>query len=205
VAESARAEVHADPYAILFIHKKVDIVITAADGSELVARHLLKRRDGLQLPRRIVKEHVRANLLVARFVVLAAYAEADDVPHIVHDASDVGAQLGARHVEAHGLIAAADVITNAGRADGIPVGDYAADGNTVANVVVRHEGDLVRSASADANLVQSALIGRAEDRNLVVKNLHSYHWIARFNLLLTVGVDLIQRSWRFLLCRNKKP
>jgi hypothetical protein len=43
------------------------------------------------------------------FIVPAADAEADRVQYLVHDSTDVRAQIGARHIETHSLIATADV------------------------------------------------------------------------------------------------
>jgi hypothetical protein len=50
VTQPSRAEVHTNPHAILFVREQINVVIAAADGTELVTRHLLERRNSLQLP-----------------------------------------------------------------------------------------------------------------------------------------------------------
>ena len=115
MSESARAEVDAYPDAILFIHQQVHEMIAAADGAKLLASHIA---EVLELPRslsdavsdvpgRIVIQQVVVDL----FGVLAAYAETDGLPQIVHDGGDVAADIGCISIGAHRLVAAADVIT----------------------------------------------------------------------------------------------
>ena len=47
-------------------------------------------------------------------VVLAANAEAHALPHLVHDPAHLVAYVFGGNVEAHGLVATADVIAHAG-------------------------------------------------------------------------------------------
>ena len=81
----------------------------------------------------------------------------------------------AGHIDTNGLVAAADVVADTGRADRILVCHHAADGHTVADVVVGHQCDLVGGARAHTNLVKRTIIGLTEHRNLVIENLHAYH------------------------------
>ena len=74
---------HTNPHAILLVCEQVHVVIAAADGAELVTRHLLERRNRLQLPGHIIEQSV-----VNPFVVPAANAEADNRPHVVHDSGN---------------------------------------------------------------------------------------------------------------------
>ena len=55
VTEPARTEMHAHPDALLLIREKIDIMISAADGAELIARRLFQMRHRFCLPRRIVE------------------------------------------------------------------------------------------------------------------------------------------------------
>src|SRR5215469_9413293 len=97
--------------------------------------------------------------MVHLFVVPASNSEADGRPHVVHDLGNACAQFRTRHIDTYSLVATADVVADAGRADRILVRDYAADGHAIADVVVGHERDLVCRALANTNLVQSALVG----------------------------------------------
>src|SRR5580704_3171361 len=82
------------------------------------------------------------------------------------------AQFGARHVDAHGLVSAADVEADTRRADRVPVGHDTSDRDSVTEVVARHERNFVGSAGADTNLAECTVIGLSEDRDAVVENLH---------------------------------
>ena len=81
----------------------------------------------------------------------------------------------AGHIKAHGLVSAADVVADTGRADRILVCHHSADRHTVADMVVGHQCDFVCGACTDANLVQRTIIGLTEHWNLVIENLHAYH------------------------------
>jgi hypothetical protein len=162
--------VHTNPHEILFVCEQVNIVIAAAHGAELVTRQFLERRNRLQLPCHIIEQSV-----VYLFVVLAANAEADDRPNVVHDRGNARTQLRAGHIYTNGLVSAADVVADTGRTDRILVCHYSADRHTVANVVIGHQCDLVGGACTDANLVQRTIIGVTKHRNLVIENLHAYH------------------------------
>ena len=67
VSQSARTEMHADPDAILLIREKIDIMISAAHGTELIAGGLFQIANRSQLPCWIVKQFV----LDARFAFSA--------------------------------------------------------------------------------------------------------------------------------------
>ena len=42
VSEPARSEMHTYPDAVLFVRENIDIMISAADSAELIARDLLE-------------------------------------------------------------------------------------------------------------------------------------------------------------------
>ncbi len=50
MTETTRAEVHADPDAVLLVDEDVDVVVAAADGSELRVRLVTQRLCGLGVP-----------------------------------------------------------------------------------------------------------------------------------------------------------
>jgi hypothetical protein len=162
--------VHTNPHAILFVCEQVNIVIAAAHGAELVTRQFLERRNRLQLPCHIIEQSV-----VYLFVVLAANAEADDRPNVVHDRGNARTQLRAGHIYTNGLVSAADVVADTCRTNRILVCHHSPDRHTVTDVVVGHQCDLVGGACTNANLVQRTIIGLTEHRNLVIENLHVYH------------------------------
>ena len=81
--------------------------------------------------------------------------------------ADAGAQLGCGEVQAHGLVAAGDVEADGGGADAAFGGDDAADGHAVAEMSVGHEGQVVRGAGADPRLLQSVLLVRTPDGDVV--------------------------------------
>ncbi len=109
--------------------------------------------------------------MIDALVVFPADAEADDRPDVVHDAVNVGAKFSGGHVHTDGFVAAGDVVTDAGRADGVFVGDDPADGDGVAFVVVGHERDFVGGEGAGFDLGDGTGLGRAPDGN-VVYELH---------------------------------
>jgi hypothetical protein len=189
--------VHTNPHAIFFVREQVYVVIAAAHGAKLVTRHLLERRNRLQLPGHIIEQG-----MIYPFVVLAANTEADNRPHVVHDSGDARTQLHAGHIKTHGLVAAADVVANTGRADRILVCHHSADRHTVADMVVGHECDLVGGACTDTNLVQRTIIGLTEHRNLVIEDLHAYHESVPHLL-----ASLLKAKWRqhFLGTNEKAP
>ena len=168
VTEAAAAEVDADPDAVILVDEQVDVVVARADGTELLARHLLERRDGLQLPGVVVEQFV-----VDVFLVAAADAEGERLEDVVHDRGDLGAHLVGVRVETHGLVTAGDVIADARGRDVLAVGDYAADRHRVPEVVVRHERHAIRSALAGGHLHLGLLVGLAAPvGNGVVEEFH---------------------------------
>src|SRR5262249_18516001 len=150
------------PDAVLLVGEQIHVVISGADRAQLLSGHFLEWRHGTGLPRIAFEQR-----MVDTFVVAAADAEADGAPDIVHDALDGFAKLFAGHVNADGFVAAGDVIADAGGADGVLVGDDAADGHSVALVVVGHEGDSVGGAGAGLNLRNRAFVGLAPNWNAV--------------------------------------
>ena len=58
MSKAARPKMDADPDAVLFIGEKIDIVISAAHGAELILRHLFQTTHWLQFPSRIIKQFV---------------------------------------------------------------------------------------------------------------------------------------------------
>ena len=83
VTESTRTKMHTDPNAILFVGKKIDIMISAADRSKLVGRDRFQISDRLYFPGGIVKQFV----FDARFA-FASDAERNVAHNIVHDFLD---------------------------------------------------------------------------------------------------------------------
>ena len=74
------------------------------------------------------------------------------VEDLVHDPREVGLDVGERDVGEDGLVAAADVVADAGRAQVLAVGDDAADRLRVADVAVRAQDALAAFCRVDAAL-----------------------------------------------------
>ena len=73
------------------------------------------------------------------FEVLTANAKRDRAPDIIHDGFDMGLDLSCGYIETGGLIAAGNIITDAGRAYLVVVGHDATDGHAIAQVMISHE------------------------------------------------------------------
>ena len=58
VSEPARPEMHADPDAVLLIREKIDVMIAAADRTELVARYLFQLANRFDGPGRVIKQRM---------------------------------------------------------------------------------------------------------------------------------------------------
>jgi hypothetical protein len=167
VSQSAGAEVHADPHAVLFIGEEIDVVISAANRAQLLASHFLERCNGFAFPGSAIKQGV-----IDPFCVAASHAEANRVPDLVHDFLDGGAKGGSRHVEQNGFVATGDIVANAAGTDGVSIGDDSADGHGVTLVVVGHQGHFVSGLCARLDLGDCPFIWRAPDRDSV-DNVHS--------------------------------
>ena len=109
---------HTDPDPLSFVFENVNVVVAAANGTELCSGHIPQRS---QLPRRAVRTLgdlpgiivvVVEEFVVDPFLVLACKPEGDRVPDVIHDARDVGAHVGCVGVGEHGLVAAADVVAD---------------------------------------------------------------------------------------------
>ena len=73
--------------------------------------------------------------------VLATDAKGDRAPDVIHDRLNVCFHLTRGDIQADGLVAASDIVTDAGRIQLVTIGDYATDGNGIAQMVVGHQGD----------------------------------------------------------------
>src|SRR5579863_4638131 len=102
-----------DPDAITFVGEDVDVVVARSNRSELCLGLLVERTSCFKIPTILRFIQYRA---VNALRVLTADAEADPVRHFVHDPADVGTQIRACHIKADRLVAAADVISDTGRA-----------------------------------------------------------------------------------------
>jgi len=128
-----------------------------------------QRRNSGQRPGWIVEQR-----MVYRFVILAPDTKAEEPPHVIHDVHDIAAHLAGGRIRADGLVAAGDVIADAGRADAVFIRHHAADRHGVTFVMVGHERHLVGCPRAVLNLRERAFIyGRTPHRNSV----YYLHWL----------------------------
>ena len=107
------------------------------------------------------------------FVVSAAHAKADRVPHVVHNALDICAQFLTRQVYEDSFIAASDIVANARGADGVLVCHNTADGNRIAFVMIRHQRHFVRTTRARFDLRDSAQF-RVTPHGNAINELHFF-------------------------------
>jgi len=174
VAEATRAEVDANPDAILLVDEEVDVVVAAADGAELRVGLVLQGLGGFGGPAFVgVDDKGRVRVVLG---VAPADAEGERVPDVVHDAVDVLANLGGGDVETHGLVAAGDVEADGGGRDAGLGRDDAADRDAVAEMSVGHEGEVVGGAGADARLFEGVGFVVAPDGDFV----DVLHWVVPF-------------------------
>ena len=151
----------ADPHAVLLVGEQVDVVVAGADGAELaggqVAQLALGREGGVA---DLVDDGV-----VAGAAVVAPDAEGDAPEDLVHDPRQVGLHVAEREVGEHRLVAAADVVADARRAEVLAVGDDAADRLRVADVTVGAQHALAAVLRLDAalELRDGPLVVVAED------------------------------------------
>ena len=149
MAEAARAEVDADPEAVVgLVAEEVDVVVAGADGAELLRGEPGELALRLELGGADRVDH----LVVGGAAVAAADAERDPREDLVHDAREVGRDVGVGQAGADRVVAAADVEADAGGADVVAVGDDAADRHGVAEVAVGAEDALGALLRRDARL-----------------------------------------------------
>src|SRR2546423_4777779 len=84
MAKPTRSKMDADPNPVLFVRENVDIMIAAADGTELFGGDRLQIAERFYFPRRIVKKF----MFNSRFT-FASNAERNVVNHVVHDLVDL--------------------------------------------------------------------------------------------------------------------
>src|SRR5580692_1274428 len=106
------------------------------------------------------------------FIVPAANAEADCVQYLVHDSTDVRAQIGAPHIETHSLIATTDVEPYASGTDGISISDDTTNRHSVTEVIVRHQGNSVRGLRTCTYLPQRLFVRFPKHRYVSIDQLH---------------------------------
>ena len=149
MAKTTATEVNSDPDTILLIHEYIDIVVTAADGSELRMRLMTQRSRGLSVPAfvRIVDE----GRIIVTLRILPADAKRERIPDVVHDARDIGANFRARDVETHGLVAAGNIKADSSRADAILRSDDAANRNAIAKMTVGHKRHVIGASERKAS------------------------------------------------------
>src|SRR6185436_13716273 len=156
VAEAARAEVDADPEpAVRAILEQVHVMVAAADGAEL---RLRQREQRSLLRDRAVRDGIEDRRVANRLVVLAAHAERDRAPDLVHHAAHVEVRGG--EIRSHRAVAARDVVADARGHDDRLRGEDAADRHRIALVVVgaEHAARLV-AARVEAAIDLRARIG----------------------------------------------
>ena len=152
-----------DPDAVGLVREQVDVVVAGADGAKLGARHVAVLRGLGKVPAGVIVEQ----LVLHRLAVLAADAEREGAPQVVHDRADVAAQLPGIGVQQHRLVAAGHVEADSGWADVVGIGDHAAHGDRVAEVVIGHEGGVVGALPAALHLLHGAGVGDAPHRQRV--------------------------------------
>src|SRR5947208_11928789 len=105
----------ADPQVVLLVLEEIDVVVSAADGSQLLAGEL--RKFPLWLERCLFDslEHRMVDVPAAR----SPDAEADRSRDLVHGSSDV--DFARARGSAHGLVATGDVVADAARRDVIGI------------------------------------------------------------------------------------
>ena len=170
VTQSAGTEVYANPHAVLLVSEEIDVMISGPYCAELLTSHLLERRSRLRLPRIAFEQR-----MFHAFVVSAAHAKADRVPHVVHNALDVCAQFLTWQVYEDSFIAARDIVANTRRADGVLVCHDTADGNRIAFVMIRHQRHFVCGTRARFDLRERALFRITPHRDAI----NELHFFAR--------------------------
>src|SRR5260370_3797665 len=108
-----------------------------------------------------------------RRAVLLAHAEVDRIPHVVHDGCDVWPHVARIRVGEHRLVAAADVIPDAGWAHQVFVCDDSADRDSVSLMMVRHHRGLAEYVVAGLDLLEGSLIYFPAPNRNAVSHLHT--------------------------------
>src|SRR3990172_128352 len=108
----------ADPDAVEFVGEDVDIVITRANRPQLLACHLLERGGGIQTPGVIIEEG-----MIDLFVVTPTDAEGHGLEDLLHDVSHAVTDVAVVEIKPYRLVAAANVIANAGGGHVVLVGE----------------------------------------------------------------------------------
>ena len=162
VAEAARAEVNADPDAVVLVRHQVDVVVARADRAELRLRDLRELPLGREVGAADPVEHRVVRALLRR----DAHAERDPARDLAHQRLDAAERLEVvpLQIGADGLVAAADVVAHARRRHIALVGDAAADRLAVAGVVIGAENAELGVAGLHAalELRQAARVHLAE-------------------------------------------
>src|ERR1051326_2810214 len=131
VTKPARSKRCSYPNAILPVREKIDIMISAADCSELFRGHRFQIAEWFNLPRQVFKQL----MLDARFA-FAPDPKRNVAHHVVHDLVDLRGDVRSLGVSQNGEIAARDVEPNATQRDFIFVSDNTADWLGVAFVTI---------------------------------------------------------------------
>src|SRR5262249_19440378 len=129
---------HTNPDAVLFVGENINVMISSADGAELIARRLLKSRHRGHPPRFIVEQFVIDSCF--RFSPDAKGNVAHDV---VHDRFDFRPYVTAPGVSKNGEIAAGDIEADTGKRNFVFVGDNATDRLRITLVAVRAKNSVL--------------------------------------------------------------
>ena len=177
MTEAARAEVHTDPDAAVLILHHVHVVVARADRTQLRLRQLGELALRRELCRADLVEHPVVDPLGRR----NAHAKRDPPRDLTHDPLDAAQRLeiAARELRLHRLVAAADVVSHAGRGQVALVGDRAADRLAVARVMIgaQHAELGIARGHAALELLEAARVH-------VTEGLDRPHSLAPLQLLM---------------------
>ncbi len=167
VAEAAAAEVDADPDGVVLVGENVDVMIAAADGTELRARlgaQPFARMSGHRFPRRALEQRMIHGGVVRP--ILAPHAERDASLDLVGDRRKLLGEGGrVLQIGADRGVAAGDVETDTNHGDLLVVGGDTADRHHVAEMAVGHEGGALGAAGDVLELREGLRFVLAEDRD----------------------------------------
>src|SRR6266852_3163885 len=99
--------------------------------------------------------------------ILSTNTERDVLPHVIHNLANVLAQLVPANVGEHGFVPATDVVSDTARGDCVLIRHDAADGYSVAFVMVGHEGDPLGGFGTRLDLAHSTRIRCAPNWNSI--------------------------------------
>ena len=174
----------AQPNPAKFILKNVYIVIPAADRSELLSRQLFQFTGNRDIPGRIVVKEGMFDPLP----VLLPNAERNRSPYIIHDSVDMWFHFRRGDIQKNRLIAAGDIVADPCRIQLVFVGHHAADGNSVAQMMIRHQRNRVGFLGAVDNLIDSVV-------QRVAPNRYTANYLDSHSNLMVFKSELARQSF----------